>query len=331
MKSVDFSSVKHAISPVDFFQNVMREEPTLVGASIRYNTCPSCGKSENAGSIRVSVSKMGWNCFSCGEKGDVIRAAELYWGVSTVEAAIQLMNGRKDFIPAKVSVSARTERDDSAINQVIQAFKIAPKHENNLVIGYLAQRGINEELFLNAQERGLIFTLPDSPSEAARWLTKHIGRDLLEKAGMWKKDSRAPAIAYRPLAFIAESGSSIEFRLIGPVKDGDIKVIRYGSVSPWIWHGEKNVMVTEGAIDLMSAIALGSKRTIVGLPGCENYDLSWFDQYKGQHILLALDSDGPGQMASARLNERLVDAGFTVSTHQLPNNCKDLNDQLMAA
>lgn len=331
MKSVDFSSVKHAISPVDFFQNVMREEPTLVGASVRYNTCPSCGKSEKASSIRVSVSKMGWNCFSCGEKGDVIHAAELYWGVSTVEAAIRLMDGRRDFIPAKVTASIRVERDDSAITQVIEAFKNAPKHENNLVIGYLTQRGITEERFLEAQERGLVITLPNSPSEAARWLTKHIGRELLEKAGMWKKDSRAPAIAYRPLAFIAESGCSIEFRLIGPVKDGDIKVIRYGSVSPWVWHGEKNVMVTEGAIDLISAVALGSKRTIIGLPGCENYDLSWFDQYKGQHILLALDSDGPGQMASARLNERLVDAGFKVSTHQLPVGCKDLNDQLMAA
>jgi DNA primase len=89
-------------------------------------------------------------------------------------------------------------------------------------------------------------------------------------------------------------------------------------------------MVTEGAIDMISAVALGSERTIIALPGCENFETSWFEQFRGQHILLALDADGPGQMASARLKDELMDAGFDrISSYIPPHGCKDLNEQLV--
>jgi hypothetical protein len=221
-------------------------------------------------------------------------------------------------------------RDESSYQELVKRFMAAPKSDDKGVFNYLNGRGITDETINEGIARGLIVVMPDNPSHVANWLNKYIGEELLLKTKILKEGKKTPGVIYKPLCFIGDNKASIEFRIAGP-KQGefDIKSIRYGSGSPWTWVGKKGVMVTEGVIDLLSAVELGTERTVVAIPGCQSYKVEWFDQYKGEQILLALDSDGPGVDAALRMKSDLEDCGHTVHIYHLPEGCKDLNDRLM--
>ena len=339
MKTIDFSIVKESISMVAFFEGVMNAVPSPVstGSTRRYGLCPACGFHES--SHRVSVIPKGFNCFSCNAKGDVIDAAQMYWGVSKSQAAQMLMDGSSPAIMSYLHTDrqapiAPDERDDSALAELVKSMLAAPNPDDGLVHQYLRSRGISDRVIYEGIARNMIVALPGVPAHAGNWLNKYIGLDVLKRSKILKEGRKTPAVIYKPLCFIGDNGASIEFRIAGAkTNDKDIKSIRYGAGSPWTWKGTKGtkgVMVTEGVIDLLSAVELGTQRTVVALPGCQSWRLEWFDQYKGQQILLALDADGPGQLAAAQMKTDLQNAGHEVHIYQVPNGHKDLNDHLVA-
>lgn len=334
-KTYDFSVVKQSISIVEFFENVIGAEPVDIagsGSSRRYGVCPACGLHKH--SHRVSVIEKGFNCFSCNAKGDVITAASLFWGIGKAQAAAMLMEGGYTSIYSegfKPAIPAQKPRDEAAYKELVKSFLEAPKTDERGVYNYLNGRGITDQTIEEGVKRGLIVALPQNPSHASNWLNKYVGQELMLKTKILKEDKRTPGIIYKPLCFIGDNKASIEFRIAGPKQsEHDIKSIRYGLSSPWTWSGKSGVMVTEGVIDLLSAVELGTERTIVAIPGCQSYKVQWFDQYKGQQILLALDSDGPGIDAAHKMKSDLEGCGHTVYIYTLPDGCKDLNDRLMA-
>lgn len=334
MKTFNFAQVKETMSIIDFFEVVMQAKPhgTSSNGVSRYGHCPSCGNHDN--SHRVSVISKGFNCFGCSAKGDLIVAAELYWGVSKPRAAQMLMEYSSSterayrvpepFVPAV--------RDSSAYKELVEKLTKSTKSENEYVINYLISRGISLSTIQEGMKRNLILALPSNPSHLSNWLKKYIGDELMFKTKILKEDRKSPGVIYKPLCFVGDNKESVEFRIARPVKnETEIKSIRYGSASPWTWKGENGVMVTEGVIDMLSAVELGTKRTVIALPGCQSYQIDWFKKYKGEQILLALDSDGPGIEASSKLQSELEAAGHSVHVYQLPKGCKDLNEQLLAS
>lgn len=271
--SVDFKVVREQYSLHAFFEGVMGVAGKNVSGSIRYSACPNCGPSSDA-SVKCSVRGQKWHCFACEDKGDVIDAASKFFGMLPSEAAVHLVG---DSLPAPVRRSAPVvsapviERDQAAINEVIARLFKAQKSPDEACVAYLASRGISKEIVEEAVARELIITLPGDPNNALKYLLDVVGRDLLERSGIWKKDSKAPAIVYRPLAFVSSNKQGIEFRIIGASSVAMAKTIRYGEPSPWIWKGNEHHMVVEGGVDMLSAVALGSKRTIIGLPGAKNW------------------------------------------------------------
>jgi DNA primase len=334
MKNYDFSAVKQAISIIDFFELIIQAKPSDVASNggRRYGDCPACGFHPN--SHRVSVIEKGFNCFGCNAKGDVITAAELYWGVSKPEAAQKLVEtfGGVDVPrPHPKPVYQAPVRDDSAFLEFVQKLKSAPMPEDGGVFNYLKSRGISMQTITEGVKRGLIVVMPDTPAHAGNWLKKYIGDDLLRKTKILKEGKQTPGVIYKPLCFIGDNQAAVEFRIAGPKRtDNDIKSIRYGSGSPWTWQGTKGVMVTEGVIDLLSAVELGSQRTIVAIPGCNSWKIEWFEKYKGEQILLALDADGPGVDAAKQMKSLLEDFGHDVHIYELPDGHKDLNERLVA-
>lgn len=293
---------------------------TRVGEGLRSDTCPCCGESKK-GSNKVGLLAAGqkWRCFSCGKGGDVIDAATFLWGISHRDALHRL--AKEQWVSDAVPVTARssrlkTEEDQkkktkqAALSEVLKRLQkaVAGHVPEDEVIAYLTrydeghQRGIPGRIVAQAQAQGMIGFLPNNPVKARMFLEDRIGKDLLVQAGLWNPEKRMPAIAYRPLIFFMPGMDSAEFRLAREVKEGERKAIRYGSASlPWYWSGEDGtkLAVVEGAIDLLSMVALGFKGDIVGLPGATVWRPEWFAG--ASKVYTCLDPDKAGKTATSRI------------------------------
>jgi hypothetical protein len=329
--SVDFKTVREQYSLSSFFEGAMGATSKRVSGSMRYSACPNCGPSSDA-SVKCSVRDQKWHCFACEEKGDVIDAASKFFGMPPAEAAKHLVN---DPTPvalrrAPVAPEPRVVRDQESINEVIALLLKAQKMPDEACEEYLASRGIPKGLVVSAVFRKLVITLPGNPNDALRYLLDVVGQELLVKSGMWKEGSKTPAIVYRPLAFVNSDRRGIEFRLIGESSVAMAKTIRYGEPSPWIWKGNGYAMVVEGGIDMLSALVMGTERTIYGVPGAKNWKDSdaWVIGLRGKNVLVATDNDEAGNRGAKDLESALKDHQTILKRHNHPVGCTDLNDQL---
>ena len=329
--SVDFKSLRESYSLSFFFENTMGATSKNVSGSARYSACPNCGTSSDT-SVKCSVRNNKWHCFSCEDRGDVIDAASKFFGLPPAQAAKQLAN---DTAPAPARrlapvVLPRVDRDQNAINEVIEKLLNAQGSPDIDCLTYLAWRGISKQTVEAAVQRQLIVTLPGDANIALRYILDVVGRELLIKAGIWKDGSKAPAILYRPLAFVSSNRRGIEFRLIRSSDIAMAKAIRYGEPAPWVWNGNDQAMLVEGGIDMLSAIELGSQRTIYSLPGAKNWNENdrWLMSLRGKNVLLAFDADESGRRGALELETILKRYETPLKHHKHPAGCKDLNDQL---
>jgi hypothetical protein len=236
----------------------------------------------------------------------------------------------RSYVPPKPKPVA--PRDDTALGMVVDALLAAGRKPDDGMLTYLNARGISTALATEAIRRRIMVTLPTNPNTAKELLYDLVGEATLIKAGMLRADAKAPAIAFRPLVFIAKGGKAAEFRLSRPAKADEVKSLRYGDVTPWAWQGadSNRVMITEGCVDLLSAIQMGIRRSIIGLPGCVNWQPEWFRKLKGRNVLVALDNDASGKVATAKLVPVLEAVGAEVGVYPLPPGINDLNEELQA-
>lgn len=302
---VNFADVRSRFTVEAFFQDVMGQEARPFHTGIRFRECPVCGISKDQSSYRVVVTnKRGisrWRCWSCDEGGDVLDAARHHFGCSVKEAATKLTGAvpstvRNMKIKPQKLLSEAPKRDDEAIHNVIKRLIDAKLPITNLVKEYLTSRGFSERLIQEAYQRGMLIALPSHANKAKEALYDLCGQDLLIQAGMLRESSKAPACAFRHFAFVTHNAKAIEFRLTRAPKENETKWISYGPMSPFFWQGEvaDSYIVTEGMSDLLSAVALGAKQSIIGLPGCKRWNPYWFSRMKDKSITMALDADAPG-------------------------------------
>lgn len=335
MSAVDFKRVKESYTLASFFENEMGAVGKSVMDGERYSVCPHCGASSDH-SVKVSVRNEKWHCFACLKRGDVIEAAAAFHGISLSEAADQLSkemvlnpNRSRPVQPKQVVQSKNLDAIQEVIRKLLAAQNLV---SDDAAFKYLESRGIPVELTQGAIARQIILTLPGDPTLALRHLMDVCGKELLVSSGIWKKDSKTPAIIYRPLAFVSDDQKGIEFRLIGESAVAIAKAIRYGEPSPCKWAGNEHVMITEGFIDMLSAVALGSERTIFAIPGAQNWQQGdpWLSELENKQVMLALDADDAGVAGIKLFHDHLPTLGCKVKTYQIPEGLKDLNDQLRA-
>jgi hypothetical protein len=331
--SVDFKDVRSSFSLSAFFEHHMGASPKDVSGAVRYSICPSCGAGSGA-SVKVSVRNEKWHCFACEKKGDVIDAAAAFFEVDLNDAARQLAGDdlpRNLRVPPKKVTPDAPKKDQDAINEVIARLLAQQLYPDDASVAYLVSRGIPRNVVVAACMRKMLITLPGNPDDALRYLLDYVGQELLMKAGFWKEGKKCPGIIYRPLGFVSENRRAIEFRLIETEVDpSKAKTILYGDPSPCKWMGTGQAMIVEGGIDLLSAVTIGTDRTIYSVPGALNWEESdpWVVGLKGRNVLLALDDDASGD-AGANKFRKVFDANGTRHIrHKLPQGCKDINDQL---
>ena len=330
-----FSAARDKHPLPGFFEHFLQAKATKVSGGQRYSVCPACGASSDE-SVKVSVRGQKWHCFGCDAKGDVVDAAAMLWGKPGKEAARDLV-GENMPAPAPVKVSAQelpVERNQDAVNALIQCLTEAELGVSEGVGDYLVSRAVPFDVIVEAAKRRILMGLPTDPDAALRLLLDVAGRDLLVESGVWKKDSKAPGIIYRPLIFVSHDRTGAEFRRIkeeGDSKSKSAKAIRYGNPTPFVWKGSEHSMICEGPIDMLSAIALGSERSIIALPGASNWhpEEDWVQQLGvNGHVLLALDADRSGNEQAKKLAELLSTKGRAFRRHELPEGVKDLNEML---
>jgi hypothetical protein len=307
---IKFKEVKENFTIEAFFEQNMGQAPRSFATGIRFRGCPDCGVSKDPASYRVEVSKKAngstrWKCYSCGEGGDVLDAASKFYSCSTREAATRLVGsigisgGIKKWKAKSVSSAPEApKRDDAAVHAVIKKLIDARLPMTNLVKEYFKGRGFSESLIQDAQNRGMLVALPTQPNASKAMLYELCGEELLLKAGMLKEGSRAPACAFRNFAFITHGAKAIEFRLARALREGETKWISYGPMSPFFWQGEGDeaqaYVLTEGMSDLLSGVALGTKKSIIGMPGCKRWNPYWFRKMAGKLVVTAFDADQAG-------------------------------------
>lgn len=345
-----FERVKEAHDLDAFFEDVLKAKAQNYPQGRRYHVCPvpSCGTSKHE-SHKVRVRDGQWRCHKCGSSGSVIDAAAHAWGMSQMEAAKRLAGDRDRPMPAVVRQSAPEESDVErdaryqALQEVFTILQVAVQEnkDDQACLAYLiGDRKIPEEVIRSAQARGILGFLPSEPVQAVRFLVKHVGKELLVKAGLWKEGAKMPGIVYRPIISFMPGGASAEFRLARKPRDQkENKALRYGPmIYPWYWRGETlSVMVVEGVIDMMSAVALGYKGHIIAVPGCNNWKSEWFQKLHARlgakRYYIALDNDespdNPGQTWARKMAEVMQQFGLPHVIKDLPPG-RDINDLLRA-
>ena len=332
-RTVDFAEVREKVPLTWFFEHMLNAgEPTKSAGTLRYHVCPACGPASKT-STKVSVQDGKWKCFACPKKGDVVEAAAEFWGISLKDAAMRLVGADQEVLSSYRAPQPRhqVERDDSMLHEAIARLVDAQGKVTAGAIAYLADRGINPRLTMEAVERKLLVTLPEDPEVCKQHLLNVVGRDRLAAAGLWREDARAPAAAFRPLMFVSHGKTSVEFRLMRKAKSGEIKSLRYGSIAPFVWvnQDQDRIMIVEGAIDLLSALELGTKRSLIGLPGCENWREDWFKKLIGRDVMDGLDADDAGLRASEKIRPVLEAVGARYSRYKHLDGAEDLNDELI--
>jgi hypothetical protein len=346
---VDFEAVKR-LSLMDFLSVNLNVTPKKFGANFRMSSCPACGDADNSGSTRLSISKddRTYKCFSCGDHGSILDAAMKLWGCSLVEAGRQLLGVSHEYSASKPKIDRSAAIAEAAAKtaNMRKAFSLlqlatAKFKDEAVPLNYLVnERKIPLELVRKAQARGLIGFLPSNSVKATDVLLATVGEDLLRVTELWKPDKKLPGIAYRPLVFFMPNLSSAEFRLTEKDIPKDwVKSIRYGTLEyPYWWTGsDAQCMIVEGAIDMLSAVALGFKGHVLGLPGCNTFVESWFPaaakRYDLKRFVIALDNDvdskkNPGQLWANKLKEVLT--GMDLPCFIKAPASGDLNDILKA-
>jgi len=345
---VDFDAVKE-LSLSEFLSRELNIDGRKVGASLRFAACPNCGMSSgNSHKLTISKDDRNWHCFSCGEHGSILDAAMKLWGCPIWVAAERLIGVKSDFkhvarpkIDRSAELAAAAERT-TKMRKAFMAIQQACAEFANEVepLRYLTDyRKIPLSIVREGQRRGMVGFLPADSNRAKEVLLSAVGEDLLRETELWKPDKKLPGIAYRPLVFFLPNLSSAEFRLIGEIREGWTKSIRYGTLEyPYWWQGtDAQCMIVEGAIDVMSAVALGFNGHVLGLTGCNTFNDAWFPAAAKRHgikrYVVALDNDvgkklNPGQMWAKNLHEVITTQGIPCLIKTPESG--DINDILKA-
>ena len=292
-----------------------------------------------------------YRCFSCPDKGDVIHAAQVIWRESFLEAVKRLGGGSvgeggEEFRKERAAKRLKDERDAEVkaakTAEAIRRIQAATSEFRNEpdVLNYLTEeRRLPLHLIRQAQDKKIIGFLPANPARATDLLVDAVGFDLLRESELWKPDAKLPGMAYRPLVSFLPGFSSAEFRLIGEIREGWQKSVRYGSLEyPYWWEGQEDQgLACEGWIDQVSAIALGFKGHVMALPGCNSMRIEWFlkatKKYGIRRWIIGLDNDlsredgkNPGQEWAKKICDALTENSILNYNH--PPECGDINDVL---
>ena len=330
-----------------------------IGQGLRTEHCPdkACNERPAQGADRWKVSLREnnfWRCFSCGQSGDVIKAASLIWKVTQLEAAKQLVKqthqvtAERMFETAMSDIAGQQDALEQVIDGLFGHIGCSPP-----VREALNRRGISDAVIDEAVAQGVLVGLSDEPGIAKAMLERACGKTALMTAGLWRENAMYPAMAFRPL-LLRYGTTGLEARRInndqipqpgspGAAESGATGgplALRYGAaMAPFVLAGDPaHHCVTKSAIDAMSLRTLGHTGTIAGLPGDSSWrsadssglpNPGWFAHIQGV-CEIAFSGSDESDLKAQQLAQSLQGVGIVAKVIPMPAGC-DVNDMLISS
>lgn len=281
-------------------------------------------------SLAVSPKKQYWCCHgacsSSGKKtgGDVIEFAQRLWRVDFREAVARLGGAVLDERPPQKSTKHAAPRID-LLAQVARVYHqtLASSAEAKQ---YLISRGITNADAIAALEIGyadgsLIERAPEGSETRAH----------LEALGVIS--TRGRELMHGCIVVPLRDANGNMVNLYGRAIDRDghyfLPGPRRGLVNANVTATSEEIVIAESVIDALSFIEAGVMNVvpIYGVNGWTSDHDALLEKHRVRRVVLALDSDAPGQNAAAALAHNLESKGLAVRNVVLP--AKDANELLV--
>ena len=293
-------------------------------------------------SLSVSPAKQYWCCLgacSAGGKkagGDVIEFARQLWRVSFRETLDRLGggNGSSPQVVAERATTCATKKPSASPVRPaphVLLTQVALFYHQTLAAsaaakGYLSSRGITSADVIAAMPIGyadgsLLERAPEGSETHAALLALGVitpkGRELME------------GCVVVPLRDLAGNVVGLYGRAVERVAHLYLPGPRHGLVNAQAAATASEIVITESVFDALSLIEAGVANAvpIYGTNGWTSDHDELLEQHRIRSVILALDNDEAGQIATQALAEKLTGRGIDVRTIALP--AKDVNELLV--
>jgi len=293
-------------------------------------------------SLSVDGEKGLYNCFGCGESGDVFSLVEKMKGCGFKEA-LEFLRKRKGTVPPAVkptkkiaaAPSAAAKRaDPKTVHKQIYTLTDITEYyhkklyENKAALSYLEGRGLtNKELYvrfkLGYADGSLLTVCTNGQWEALK--TLGIIRD--------KGGEHFHGCVTFPILDEQERAVSLYGRKTGKAKTAHLYLPgpHQGVFNRKASRVYDEIIVTESIIDALSLVQLDLKnvQSSYGTQGFTEEHVKLLQDDLVKTVVIGFDSDEAGRAAAEKLKEKLVEHEFTVKTIAPPQG-KDWNEYLLA-
>ena len=303
---------------------------------------------DHSPSMSVSLEKQIYKCFACGATGNVFTFVADYENVSFFEAVgIVAQKSGIDIDLGSITTNEVTQyKEEYKIMELANKF-----YQNNLktkagedALKYLTDRGISEEVIKSA---GIGLSLDSADSLLSLLTKKNYDIKLLEELGLVNQiNGKQYDVFSRRITFPLwdKDGNIVGFsaRIYRGEKDvskymnsKETKIFRKGETL-YNYHNakdeakrKKEIIVVEGFMDAIRLVVSGIKN-VVALQGTAmtTEQISLLKKLRAK-VILCLDNDNAGLLATANNGEELVKSGIETYVIRLSGE-KDPDEYIVA-
>jgi DNA primase len=302
----ELETLKRQISLLDYLQRHNWHSRPACRRQEFVGLCPL--HQETRASFYVNAAKNVFYCHGCGQGGDLIRFAQLYFELPFRQAIAHLKQ--------ELGVAPASE---SALLAEAARFYEFQLHRCGEAVEYFFRRGVRDPDLLPRLGLGY------APGGCLRQHLTALGHslELLGEAGLITREGR-DALCRRVVFPLRESGQFINLygRSIGAAPAHRFLPRTKGGLYAWdVVSAFPTVILVEGLFDLAVLWQAGFVNTTAALgTNLTPAQLAQFCERSDRQVLLAFDSDAnaAGQQAAQRLAQRLAAAGLTARIVHLP-------------
>ena len=298
-------------------------------------TCPF-HEGDNEPSLVVTPSKNLWHCFGCGAGGDVIEWVRRTEGVSfrhAVELLREGVTGSGDVVKVgtvrKLPPPVSFDADDAALLSQVAAYYHRALLEEPEALAYVEGRGLSraaiEHFKLGFSNRTLGLRLPQKnrvDGEAVR--------ARLMKLGVLRESGHEHLRGSLVVPLVDESGAVVSMygrKIHTGLRPGTPAHLYLPGPHRGVFNveglkGQRDVILCESLIDALTfwCAGLTNVTTSYGVEGFTEEILAALKAHGAKRIVIAYDRDAAGDLAAAKLGERLKSEGFSVARALFPRH-----------
>ncbi len=291
-------------------------------------------------SLSVDQERGLFHCFGCGASGDIFDVVMKLRGLDFKEALAYLKNGTAlesppvPQNPPRPLPAPETEPEEETLPNDIKLNTVCEHYHTQLskfpeAVEYLESRGLLNWELLNRLNIGY------APGNL-REIVGDRQYKMLKDSGVFTDKNQEAFTGCITFPLSDESGKVVGLYGRKISSSGRVKHLYLKGPHRGLFNGKaftaypEQIILTESVIDALSLMVMGIPNVvpIYGTNGVTSDHADAIKEVRTKEIVLALDNDEAGRMASAELKEKLLTSGVSVREVFPPEPHKDWNDAL---